>query len=571
MKYNNLSVLNKFSVLAILLVILIFYFACYHFSYNFFYQDDFHLLRFVTIFQDSSIPFQQKINALYDQHNEHRIIFPRLFVLIDYYIQGHLDWKILNTISALYYLGIFTFFALIIKKINLSNWYVVPVALFIFQPSAYQNFYWTISIMQQVGNLFWALFLFYSLVYFKPEKFWVSILLIIVLTFTHGNGLFGFGVGGLLLFFQKRYKHLIIWIGLMIIVAGFYFHGYFTAQNSNISGSLSDPIRLIGCFGGFFGGFIHDFFKNSFQVLITILGGLLFFLVLAIINLKLILNHFFETIKPKFQQYFPQENLFLLACFLYLSITAGLVALSRSWSSIEAGFQNRYLHNSVIALVLFYVTFLHYKSLKFKRDVGVVFLICGVLFNIFNWYSNYEILTLQRNSQEADAVNYQLNNISIVNDKSFNNNIKPMLDKSFNNGISIFPKSDLTDALVNLEALKSTQTLDYQIDIQKDSLLEFNISNSNYRDIYEFNNFDLPQKGNVFVILKSLKNTFISPANHRRNSKSMFLRTGQFFTDGFYASIMTDAMPKNEYQVGILQNSKNSFIYYPTKYKITTR
>lgn len=571
MKYNNLSVLNKFSVLAILLVILIFYFACYHFSYNFFYQDDFHLLRFVTIFQDSSIPFQQKINALYDQHNEHRIIFPRLFVLIDYYIQGHLDWKILNTISALYYLGIFTFFALIIKKINLSNWYVVPVALFIFQPSAYQNFYWTISIMQQVGNLFWALFLFYSLVYFKPEKFWVSILLIIVLTFTHGNGLFGFGVGGLLLFFQKRYKHLIIWIGLMIIVAGFYFHGYFTAQNSNISGSLSDPIRLIGCFGGFFGGFIHDFFKNSFQVLITILGGLLFFLVLAIINLKLILNHFFDTIKPKFQQYFPQENLFLLACFLYLSITAGLVALSRSWSSIEAGFQNRYLHNSVIALVLFYVTFLHYKSLKFKRDVGVVFLICGVLFNIFNWYSNYEILTLQRNSQEADAVNYQLNNISIVNDKSFNNNIKPMLDKSFNNGISIFPKSDLTDALVNLEALKSTQTINYQIDIQKDSLLEFNISNSNYRDIYEFNNFDLPQKGNVFVILKSLKNTFISPANHRRNSKSMFLRTGQFFTDGFYASIMTDAMPKNEYQVGILQNSKNSFIYYPTKYKITTR
>lgn len=571
MKYNNLSVLNKFSVLAILLVIFIFYFACYHFSYNFFYQDDFHLLRFVTIFQDTSIPFQQKLNALYDQHNEHRIIFPRLFVLTGYYIQGHLDWKILNSVSALYYLGIFTFFALIIKKINLSNWYVVPVALFIFQPSAYQNFYWTISIMQQVGNLFWALFLFYSLVYFKPEKFWVSILLIIVLTFTHGNGLFGFGVGGLLLFFQKRYKHLIIWIGLMIIVATFYFHGYFTAQNSNISESISNPIRLIGCFGGFFGGFINDFFKNRFQTLITILGGLLIFLILAIINFKVILNHFFETIKPKAQQYFPQENLFLLACFLYLSITAGLVSLSRSWSSIEAGFQNRYLHNSVIALVLLYVTFLHYNSLKFKRDVGIVFLICGILFNIFTWYSNYEILTLQRKSQEADAVNYHLTDISIVNDESFNNNIKPMLNKSFSNGISVFPKSDLTNAIVNLGVLKPLQTINYQIDIQKDSLLEFNISNSNYRDIYQFSNFDLPYNGNIFVILKSSKNTFLSAANHRRNSKSKFLRTGQFFTDGFYTSIMTDAMPKNEYQVGILQNSKNRFIYYSTKYKITTR
>lgn len=571
MKYNNLSVLNKFSILAILLIIFIFYFACYHFSYNFFYQDDFHLLRFVTIFQDSSITFQQKLSALYDQHNEHRIIFPRLFVLIDYYIQGHLDWKILNTVSALYYLGIFTFFALIIKKINLSNWYIVPVALFIFQPSAYQNFYWTISIMQQVGNLFWALFLFYSLVYFKPEKFWVSILLIIVLTFTHGNGLFGFGVGGILLFFQKRYKHLIIWIGLMIIVAGFYFHGYFTAQSSNISGSLSDPIRLIGCFGGFFGGFIYNFIKNSFQVFLTILGGLTIFLILAVINFKVIINHFFTKFQSKFQQYFPKENLFLLAFFLYLSVTAGLVSLSRSWSSIEAGFQNRYLHNSVIALVLLYVTFLHYNSLKFKRDVGIVFLICGIMFNIFTWYSNYEILSLQRKSQEADALNYHLNDISIVNDKSFNNNIRPILNQSFSNGVSVFPKSDLSDVLVNLEVLRPLRTIDYQIDIQRDSSLEFNISNSNYRDVYQFSNFDLPYNGNVFVIMKSSKNTFIGATNHRRNSKSKFLRTGQFFTDGFYTSIMTDAMPKNEYQVGILQNFKNRFIYYPTKYKITTR
>ena len=571
MKYTNWSVLNKFSLLAILLVIFIFYLACYHFSYNFFYQDDFHLLRFVTIFQDSSIPFQQKLNALYDQHNEHRIIFPRLFVLLDYYIQGHLDWKILNTVSALYYLGIFTFFALIIRKINLSFWYILPVTLFIFQPSAYQNFYWTISIMQQVGNLFWAMFLFYSLVYFKPEKFWISILLIAVLTFTHGNGLFGFGVGGLLLFLQKRYKHLMIWIGLTIIVAGFYFHGYFTAQNSNISGSLSDPNRLIGCFGGFFGGFIYDFIKNSFQVSLTILGGLFIFILLAIINFKVLINHSFTKFQSKFQQYFPQENLFLLACFLYLSITAGLVALSRSWSSIEAGFQNRYLHNSVIALVLLYVTFLHYNSLRFKRDVGVVFVMCGILFNIFTWYSTYELLTFQRKSQEADAVNYQLNNISIVNDKSFNDNIKPMLNKSFSNGISVFPKSDLSDIIVNLEALKSTQIIDYQIDIQKDSLLEFNISNSNYRDIYQLNNYTLPYTGNVFVILKSAENTFISPTNHRRNAKFNLIKTGQFFTDGFYTSIMTDAIPKNEYQVGILQNSKNRFIYYPTKYKIITR
>ena len=571
MKFINSSLLNKFSIFAIVAVILLFYIACYYFSYNFFYEDDFHLLRFVAISQDDSINIQNKIHALYDQHNEHRIIFPRLFVLIDYYIQGHIDWKVLNTVSALYYLGIFTFFGIVIRKMKLSYWYIIPVALFIFQPSAYQNFYWTISILQQVGNLFWAMFLFYSLVYFQPKYYWISLILILVLTFTHGNGLFAFGVGGILLIMQKRYKHLIIWIALMSVVAFVYFYGYFTAQNSNIKGSLSDPIRLIGCFGGFWGGFIYDFFKKEIRVNMAIWGGLFVFILLSIINLKLVASHFFIKSKLKFQKYFPSENLFLFSCFLYLAVTAGLVSLSRSWSSIEAGLQNRYLHNSVIAFILLYVTILHYKSVPFRQFIGVFMLLMGVVFNIFSWYSNYEFLIFQRKSQEADAVNYQLNNISVVNDNSFNQNISSTLSNSFKTGISVFPKSKLLSAIESTDSLKLNQPIDYQIDIQKDSSLEYNISNSQYRDIYEFNNFTMPYEGNVYIVLKSKKNTFINATNHRRNSKISFLKTGQYFTDGFMTTIMTDAMPKNEYQVGILQNVKNHFVYFPTKYKIQTR
>ena len=333
MKFIKNSFSDVLSIFGISIIIFIFYYFCNKFSYNFFYQDDFHLLRFVTIFNDNSVNLQEKFNALYGLHNEHRIVFPRLFALIDYYLQGHIDWQILNVVSALYYLGIFTFFALIIKKIKLPHWYIIPVALFIFQPSSYQNFYWTISILQQVGNLFWAMFLFYSLVYFKPEKFWISLFLIIVLTFTHGNGLFAFGVGGLLLFLQKRFMQLGIWIGLMVIVATCYFWGYYTAQNSNISGSLSNPVRLIGCFGGFWGGFIYDFFKNIYRVTFTILWGLVVFILLLLVNLKLLLNYISNNIRLKYQTYFPQENLFLLACFFYLTVTAVLVALSRSWIS----------------------------------------------------------------------------------------------------------------------------------------------------------------------------------------------------------------------------------------------
>ena len=571
MKFIKNSFSDVLSIFGISIIIFVFYYFCNKFSYNFFYQDDFHLLRFVTIFNDNSVNLQEKFNALYGLHNEHRIVFPRLFALIDYYLQGHIDWQILNVVSALYYLGIFTFFALIIKKINLSLWYILPVALFIFQPSSYQNFYWTISILQQVGNLFWAMFLFYSLVYFRPEKFWIPLSLIIVLTFTHGNGLFAFGVGGLLLFLQKRFMQLGIWIGLMVIVTIFYFWGYYTAQNSNISGSLSNPVRLIGCFGGFWGGFIYDFFKNTNKTIFTILWGLVVFVLLLIVNSKLLLNYFLNNIRTKFQTYFPQENLFLLACFLYLTVTAFLVALSRSWISISAGFQNRYLHNSVIALILLYITILHYNSGQLRKTVGIIMLFIGLFFNIFSWYNNFELLTFQRKSQEADAVNYQFNKISIVNDKSFNVNIKSILEQSYHQRVSVFPNSPLITVVNNLDRFTIPQITDYQIEIKKDSIIEPNNVSSSYKDIFYFNNLSLPYKGDVYIVMKSSKNTFISPTGHRKNSKINLLKTGQFFTDGFVTTLTTNAIPKNEYQIGIIQKVHNRLIYIPTKYKILTR
>ena len=560
---------NYLPSILIITVVAIFYFVCIHFSYNFFYQDDYHLLRFVTVIEDDTVSFQEKLSTLWGLHNEHRIIFPRLITLLDYYIQGHIDWAVLNVISALYYFGIFCFFYKNIHQAGLNNWYVLPVALLIFQPSAYENYYWTISILQQVGNLFWAFFLFYSLAYFKPSKFWISLLLVFVLTFTHGNGLFAFVAGGLLLVLQKKYKAFALWIGFMLIVVMGYFYGYYTAQSSNIAGSLSNLTRLIGCFGGFWGVFYKDILNSTNLAILT---GLFVFTVLFIINFRLTISIFFPKIQSKFESYFPEKNLFLLACFLYFAITATLVALSRSWSSMDAAFQNRYLHNSVFCLVLLYATLLLYKSLFIRKIILSAGFIGGIIYYIFAWYSNYEFLVIQHQNQESDAVNFALNGVTVVNDKFFNENIKVVLEKSFKDKISIFPSSYLQNVTENIDKFNVNNKTDYPIIIGKDSVLSFNISNSHYRPVFQFTNINFPVSKRVYLILKSGQNTFVFATSHRRNRKKDFLKSGQFFTDGFYTSIMTDAMPASEYAVGILQkNDDNSFRYYPTQSKIITK
>ena len=565
-KTQNPFLIKYLPSLIITAIITIFYLVCSHFSYNFFYQDDYHLLRFVTVIEDNTVSFQEKISTLWGQHNEHRIIFPRLITLLDYYFQGHLDWAVLNVISAIYYVGIFYFFFKIIQKSGLNNWYVLPVALLIFQPAAYENYYWTISILQQVGNLFWAMFLFYSLTYYKPSKLWISLLLVFILTFTHGNGLFAFGVGGILLVLQKRYKDLGIWIGFMLFVATIYFYGYYTAQNSNIAGSLSNPKRLIGCFGGFWGVFLKDVLNSTNR---AILAGLGVFILLFLINIRTFFSFLLPKIEAKTALFFPQKNLFLLACFLYLSITASLVALSRSWSSMDAAFQNRYLHNSVIALVLLYTTILLFKS-TYIRNITLSFgLIFSLIYYVFSWYSNYEFLVIQQQNQEADAVNYALNGTTAVNDKSFNANIKTVLDKSFKDGISVLPNTTLSNVVKNIDQFTPDTINRFPIEIKRDSVLSFNISNSHYRPLFHFINLNYAVSGKIYLVLKSDKNTFIFATNHRRNRKKDLLKTAHFFTDGFYASIMTDAMPNGQYSVGILsQNDEKTYQYSRTPYKI---
>lgn len=562
------SFLNSLSGITIILLIGLFYTTCYHFAYNFFFEDDFHLLRYVTLTQDSSLPISEKLKALWNLHNEHRIVFPRLIVLIDYYIQGNIDWKLLNTVAALYYFGIFVFFFKIIKKINLPIWYAVPVAFFIFQPSSQQNFYWTISILQQVGNIFWSMLLFYSIVYFPPKYFWTSIIFALILTFTHGNGLFALGVVGMLLFIQKRYKELIIWCLLILLIAVAYFWGYYTAQSSNILGSLSKPLQLIGCFGGFWGSFVREFLKSNLGVFIAISAGLIIFSLLLFLNIFFLWSIFFKKKMADISATISKEKLFILAVFAFFTITSGLVALSRSWSSIEAGFQNRYLHNSVITLMLLYLSILVIKSKSLTKFTGLTFLVLGIFYSIFSWYTKLEVLSFQKDIQEADAINYQLNGISLVNDKSFNANISDVLKQSFDDGVSIFPESSLTTAVKNLDNLTSQKEENITIKIQQDSSETFSIAGSNYRRIYHLQNLTLPLNGNVFLVFKSDKNIFVWATTHLKNSKKSLLKTGQYFNNGFYTTIMTDAMPNNDYTIGILQKNNNHFIYYPTKYKI---
>lgn len=80
-----------------LLLFVLFTLFLQQYCYNFFFADDYHLLRYVTDSQQAS-SFKEQFSLLFDLHNEHRIIFPRLFTLLTYQIEGFINWKTFNVL-----------------------------------------------------------------------------------------------------------------------------------------------------------------------------------------------------------------------------------------------------------------------------------------------------------------------------------------------------------------------------------------------------------------------------------------------------------------------------------------
>ncbi|MDI9862844.1 hypothetical protein QM480_00805 [Flectobacillus sp. DC10W] len=538
-----------------LLLFLVFIIFLQQYCYNFFFADDYHLLRYVTDSQQGK-GFREQISLLFDLHNEHRIIFPRLFTLLIYQIEGFIDWKTFNIISLFYYLGICWIFNLAFNKLKVSAWYFLPIPLLLFHPLSHENIYWTISILQQVGNLFWAMLLFWLITNPNKKYFYWAFVVGFVLTFTHGNGLFGLLIAGVILFLTRRIKDLLRWALFTIALFSVYFYQYRSGQNSNVSQSLHHIDMLLRCFFTFWGS-ITWHFTNHYNVTNIFAACTGVFIVGPLI---IILGKYFFTklLTPKIT--LDDRNLFLLACFGYLLVTSALVALSRAWIGYGAGLDNRYAHNSLWAIALLYLTLLLNSPKAIHKTLGVMAIAGAFVINVFGWYSSTIKLKYQFDSERAEAFNYRMNGVIFRESPIFNSNIKQTLALSYKNGISKYSDFDL-DVLNSFE--------NATIELKKDSTFKLttvpstitiqDAKNPTILVSYLIEAQAFPYNEDTFLMLHSDKANYLVPVEHKHGRKTDLLFKGKYFGDGFYATFLTSNLPKGKYQYSIVQKNDKTY------------
>ncbi|MFN8356743.1 MAG: hypothetical protein U0Y10_19980 [Spirosomataceae bacterium] len=543
------SRLTLFSILIGLLCWLpvgIYFWTVHRHAVDFFYADDFHLFKTIVWVKEST-SWKTVVELFIQQHNEHRIVVPRLITWLDYWLEGHVNFRSLIFLGNLSWLGVLIILFQRYRTLNLpSLFYFLPIPFLLFQPQFSDNVTWAISGLQQTVIILLALLIITQLS--KPKlNIGLAIALTVVATFTHGNGMFIFLVGIVLLSLRKAWKALGIWIGILACIVLFYFWNYQAGQNANIGGSLANPLRLLAGFFAFWGSLASVFSKNPMAA--VVLGGLIF--LLHSIKVVQFFGIYFQN---KSRGLLPETTLFLVGCYVFFSITAGLVSLSRSWGGIESILMTRYAHYSPLLVSLCLLWWLpnllaaksRLFSLPTNQLISTFIFGFSLIFNALSYYYFTPELLVRQQSLWADSYNWKHHQTFLGYPRSFTENIKSVYQQAEQMGICQTPTP-----FEQLIAQPPSPTATIPVQLSRFATQDQDASGVYQRQYAHVEQVSLEPDN--YLWLRSQEQPYLVSTIQKRASKKIFFTTTHTLGNGFSANLLTESLPKGEYQIAIVQ------------------
>lgn len=357
----------------------IFYCSLFVFTVNIPYWDDYDsILNFSNDFQRSNV--ENKIKLVFSQHNEHRIVFSRIVTLVSYYLTGKINFKLLTFIGNMSLIGLAILFFKSAVFLHKKFLYFIPVIFLLFQPQYWGDIYFATPSLSNLYVLFFAFAALYLLRKQTPRCFLYSLLLALLATFTNGNGMLVFLAALPALFYQKKYKEIIVWMCVGIACILVYFYGYIKpAHHPSIANSVFvHPGHTII--------YLFSFLGSCFSVGINF-GKAIYFLPL-IIGVIFSL-YFIYLIKIKFYK----RNFVIISFLLFLFFTSFVTALCRSgFNSVPS----RYKIISILMFTLFYLSLIEISPENIRRNIYLISLSFAILFNVTSYFIISRNIILQK-------------------------------------------------------------------------------------------------------------------------------------------------------------------------------
>lgn len=354
MKISNKKLLVIDSFLSISLIIYFFY-IFFATTSNIPINDDYQVLNnFTDIINSNS--FLDKIKLFYEQHNEHRILYDKIWFFLDYKLSQQVNFNHLSFIGNLSLVGIFFFFIKKSENLKKDVLILIPLSVLIFNMTFHENITFA---MASLSNFTVFLFSLLSIHFITKNElnnrdFALSILFLIFSVFTLGAGLFLILIIASILLYKKEKTYLYTFLFIASILIFIYFIDY---QKPPDSPEILETIRNYKFRSFLFSfSFLGNIFAryliftndiNESLMLSTSIGFMFFALYLYLIKTK----------------YF-KKNLFIFSVMSLIILTAFITGITRSQLGIDMSIASRYRINSCI----FLICVLYYCIESFPRD-----------------------------------------------------------------------------------------------------------------------------------------------------------------------------------------------------------
>ncbi|AXE20538.1 hypothetical protein DR864_23760 [Runella rosea] len=562
--FQHRSVVRTLCLLPLILYLL--FFQAISLNVNYVAYDDTHVLQIIEQWQKSA-NWHEKLDWLTVGFPEHRIVFTRSVVLISYWLTGHVNLKSLMMISNGLWIGQLGILFLIFQKIPSSSparslpfAYFIPICWILLCVHSFENIFWGTSSLGNFGLLFFVMMAGYF--YATPStlsRLFLALLFSFFATFTYGNGLVTFLIGGFLLVLMQRKKMAGITAGAFAATMLLY---SLTRAHASPSGlDLTNPSsygHAVTCFLAFIGSSVNvDVYAPSNLAVwgsvawgAVLLGGILWLLLKALDlkNFGLKIRHFEVTVKMNEVQFF---TLFLL---LFICLTAlGVVYKRAEGDGLIGMFKGRYRMYPTWLLVVGYLLLIHWlrdsKKWLLPLTIGL-----SVVFNLLILY--YAVAPAVNNRRAAVVQEFN----SMYNDDLLGLKMFDLTGEDFRQIQRLYQPNLFFETTPETAMPKEPFLLDSVY--FKGDVLTIDYHKDFIRPTRDFDD-------GAYIMLQSSKHTYMAAGTQRPLPLKTFIRRGWYWDKGFTASLHRASVAPGPYAILVLLRNNGQNKLYDTRRKIT--
>jgi hypothetical protein len=167
--------------------------------------------------------WRSRLTALFSQHNEHRIVIARLWMLACLLIFKTTNFKALILLGSSSLVGLYALLRGMVPDRPGRGWARLAVALLLFSYAYWETVYMA---MAALSNLWVLLFSVWALERLVKGKTVAAMILAVLATYSSGAGFCAFASGVVLLALQRRYRALAAWGTVMAAAFALYLIHY---------------------------------------------------------------------------------------------------------------------------------------------------------------------------------------------------------------------------------------------------------------------------------------------------------------------------------------------------------